>query len=428
MYSKYSDSDLVADFATNNYCYERKLLTQLLNKECKYNKKDDWEELFITENNLERELENHRFQMENEQNEFEKNMRTNINPDFFEETTNDYIYDLGLGKIQILEPDYLLSESRGGKIYSFSKCGLELKEVRFTLTNGMDVVNKIYLELELDFDELSKEEKVLFLMNTTIELRIGGSTIDKGLLLSLLFYQICSGEKINYKDGKIQIPIYNFNSFTNNSTNVSGLPLIGLCYSLVCFYIRTPLKLKRSEMRLIVIGNCYENTIRRNLVNYGNRSSFLMIQNQYTGADKCQPGFQCKHRLNYNHIVKCILFYFSSEDDDIISPNIETVKISHNKYSPIVYNEDEILSFEIFDIKIYLVPFSKDFSSWEKINETLSNPKDMLIEGTSFGRLDTSTIEIETDERMDDLYVNYIGISFNCFETVSGMGSIKIYN
>ena len=77
---------------------------------------------------------------------------------------------------------------------------------------------------------------------------------------------------------------------------------------------------------------------------------------------------------------------------------------------------------EIFGIKIYILPFAEDFSSFEKINDAFSNPfKNMNSSGVNFSRIDDSVLEYDSDNDNKENIIKMIGLSFNIYRIMSGM-------
>lgn len=74
----------------------------------------------------------------------------------------------------------------------------------------------------------------------------------------------------------------------------------------------------------------------------------------------------------------------------------------------ITWTYDNILSFEIFDIKIYVLPMSRDMSTWENINEALKNPLTNISFNKNVCVGHTDKVELRIDASFTDDFITII--------------------
>jgi hypothetical protein len=145
-----------------------------------------------------------------------------------------------------------------------------------------------------------------------------------------------------------------------------------------------------------------------------------------------------RHKIKFDHIIKAILIYFSTQTEmtDESKPLIQSIMLSGkdgNKDRDIMeFNTDDILDFEIFGIKIYILPLCKEFSDWERIYETFRNPDNVLKKlsssGINFkiisriaGNIYLKMNFYEPLSEPSDYYTNICAINLNIGRMVSGM-------
>ena len=389
----------------------------------------------LLEDNLEKELELSRIQMECESNDFEQSLRSNDKLDYNgfleEDKFMDKLCELLTGNKYV---DYVL------KIEGSIKKNKDniIKKFNF-FTRNIDIINNVYLKMELDssFEELSSEEKYAIL-DSDIEFTIGGSIIDKIKLLSCLFHHLCLGKSIIEKDNIIQIPIYDFNSLLYKATkngnrfgNLKGLPLVAIYYHEICFSLFSPKILSNFKINLVLEGKIIDTPERKDMA-LNNDLEFLVFQNNiYEHKEKYYNNIN----LRFNNQSKFMLIYFKPKvftstnfwDLSLEYPQLENAKLNFNGGSLDFSDEDgEILSFEFFGITIYLLPYSNDVDTWEKIKESFGNIYENFNHSfINFSRLDNVKLNLDISGNKENFYIVINNINFNIIHFKSGMAGLK---
>lgn len=424
--------------------YIKDFLKKKPRKDCYASKEEriKEKEYELLEDDLEKELEMSRIQMECEVNDFEKSLNKKdkldynefLNENSFADTVNqllwhenkymDYTTKFDLNKV---------TEEKDNMIQKY--------ESKITL--NMDIINNIFLEIELDesFTDLTSEEKYAIL-DSDVELVIGGSTIDKSKILSCLFIQLCSGQKINEKENRIQIPIYDFNSlwFTSKNGekekygNLKGLPLISMIFSQLKINLFVPKILNKFKMNLVLHGKIIDAIDRSNLVR-GQDLQFIIFQNKIL---EHKEKYYNNIKLNFNNLSKFMLIYFKPKvftntnfwDLSLEYPELEYAKLVFHGLSIFSLDfsdkDDEILSFEFFGIKIYLLPYSNDIDTWEKIKESFENIYENFNHNfINFSRLDHVKLNLDISGNKENFDIIINNINFNIIQIIGGMCGLK---
>jgi hypothetical protein len=390
----------------------------------KNNRKIDKEyELF--EDNLEKELELERERFECDQKDFEKNLNFKDRLDFseFYEETNqhDKLMELFSGY------DYV------DHTFIYNPIGSKTKK-RFTIIRQCDIIKDFVLQIELgeSFDGLSIEEKY-GILESEFELEIGGCRIDKTSILNALFIQICKGKSILERDNIIQIPIYDFNNMMykhdNKLSKFKGLPIISISYNEIRINLEVPPILSRFKFDLIVNGMLNQNEDRKTLAQ--GKWEFLVYLNELFTEEYEENKFQ-KIRLPFNNPSKFVLLYFKPKiysntnffDFTTNYPLIENAELICNGIKCLNFSEadDEILSFDFFGIKIYLLPYSSDVDSWEKIQKMFQDHYENLNSSCiNSSRIDNMMLKLDINGNSEGYSLKLNNVHFNVMRIISGM-------
>lgn len=371
----------------------------------------NWMEKINDESSLERELEIEKNNLENNKINFENEIsilnKTDLEKDFIEADQYNKLIDL------------VFNENIINHVSTFYYCYPNIKETNiFKITRNADTITKIYLELEFDsiFEDISLSDK-LNLLDGKVKLIIGGVEIFTCSILTCIFNAICTGHNIKCNNNIIQIPLFIFNTLID--FNIPGLPLISLKYHEVEISIKLKNKIENMTWKLLVHGIYLRDSKRTDLVKFINE--FIIFQNsiyQQKIIDYLQ-----KINIKYFH-TKFILVYFTPIEnrDDLFNEYPEIIEASLTTKKNIFWDSDNILSFEIFGIKIYVLPLSKDMSTWEKIQESLTNP----IEKMSFNDIADYDIFLNIEITLsDNFYITVNEIVPNILAIMSGMCGLK---
>ena len=331
-----------------------------------------WREKINDESSLERELENEKNNLENDKINFENEIsffkKTDLEKDFIETDKYNKLIDLLFNENTINNMTdtffYCYPNKENSTIFKILRCA--------------DIITKIYLELKFDslFEDIPLSDK-LNLLDGTVTLVIGEVQIISSTILTCIFNAICTGHNIKCNNNIIQIPLFIFNTLIDKY-NIYGLPLISLFCHKVEIDIILKNKIKHMTSKLLINGIFLEE--KKQIIDHTHE--FIIFQNII--YKKKIRDYTQKLLIKYFY-TKFILVYFTPIDntDDLFIeyPEIIEASLTSNKnILPIIsWDSDNILSFEIFGIKIYGLPLSKDMSTWEKIQESLTNPLEKMI-------------------------------------------------
>jgi hypothetical protein len=451
------------------------MLSLLLNNG-KYKSREEWQEENIYEeyNNLEKDLQEYQEKSENETRDFEQNMR--YENFYFDNTQKniytDYCYKDSCnidpcGLILSVKPidstkDIYFKEnvkaefSEGVMIVDDEIIFLRLN----IIPSVIQYIDNIYLKIEIpeSLFDLSDEQKYS-LLNTNIMLKIGGQPIIINKLATCIFNQICSGKNIIQNNNIIEIPIFNFDTMVDNKKIIhcwdqgSTKPVLYKCNNKNIpekyKYKGLPVKLLAYHQVSVWIdmSNQYIKTLKYSIICNGYNYStdhfnyhFKTIQNKDGDPEVVLfplmenqtiiENIKIKHELYFNNITKAILIYYSPLTYQSIDqiPIIEKITLSTENIDLLYFEANDLLDIDIFGIKMYVLPLSKEFSDLEHINQAFSSTGNVLKElsssGVNFGRIDKVYLHIDfynDSEPPDNYIINISAISLNYLTIVSGM-------
>jgi hypothetical protein len=310
-------------------------------------------------------------------------------------------------------------------------------QYKFEILRCFDVITDIYLEIELDNSlyELTTIEKYSIL-KAKMEFTIGGSIIETSQLLTCIFNQICNGYNIKEDNNIIQIPIYNFNTLIDKTYNIKGFPSIAVQWCALYFTLCIDDNIKHFNYKLVVNGLVYKNKERRWLAQKNHE--YIVLQNQ---ENSYEINNNVLFKLCFNHIIKYILVYFSPIDNinclqmNEDYPLINKATLYVNDENTLEFEGEDLLDFEVFGIKIYMLPFCEELSNFENIYKTFQNPLKILSSsGINFSCLGKVSIGIDFDNISINKYkINIIGSNFTCMQIRCGLccliyASFTIFN
>lgn len=272
--------------------------------------------------------------------------------------------------------------------------------------------------LEIDQTGFDNIEAIL---NSTLELVIGGSVITRLSMIANLFLMANENKKVKWGAGidgsKIRIPLAvnpltsemniksipvpNGEAFISwGNYDCNAFPLYGLIYH-------------RFEIRWISPNHIYNGS---DLIKFKYKKTsneqvpmkeFFAIQTQV----KTFSLYQNKTRLNFNHIVSKLIFKF---DNRIQPPYIESINLYLNRCQPIIYRADmgEIVSHEILGETFYSIDLSPDDQS-----------NSDSVTGINFSRIDTIVVSFDMDDDTQKA-VRVCALSSNILRVLSGMAGL----
>ena len=402
------------------------------------------DQLYINPNDqMSDDIERFTEQIKNEQNDFEESLR-NYSNNISCYTNDQYLKEINsIDSFRELAHLELMGGYNGTSDYV--SCYQYMNNIgsnntpEFDIIHGGDILHKIYLEIDFDDDcqNLSLKNKQKLLSNN-VQLLIGGTIISEMSISICIFNSICKGENIKYEDNKMQIELFSFDTYNNSHKNTSalGIPMVGLCLH----DVRVKFALYNYDEHFTININKYfkllchyinlPQTQRRRLAQYGHMWFVLNTRRNALNMKYIVDGF---HELR-NFYAKFLIVYFTpmfnNEDTLLIDyPEIyqgSLYSVANNKCTELLHwNSGNILTFDMFDITIYVFPLSSDVSTWENINYILKNPKKTSINNNKmpnesckyFFQFDTTT-SIESN-----YCVNIFEVIPNVARIMSGMFS-----
>ena len=294
-----------------------------------------------------------------------------------------------------------------------------IKQQVFIITRHFDMIDKICLVIDLPehFINLPFDLKLKILdINFTLE--IGGQQISNLNTFTGLFMDYCN--KINpvtiTNNNQLIIPMINFIS-------MHGLPIVALQWHEIRVKINKDNILDDYKFSIKVDGR-YLLDSRRQIVhnNINGTKNPIFILDRHIIESK---NLHNRNEFHLSLISKCLIFYFepiqSIDSENILlePPEIETVKVTINGLEEgLFYDQQNILSFEIFGISMFIVSFSPEFDSWDNDKTKLTNI------GIEMQYIDAVFIELTYNGNIDsyNLIVNSLG--FNILNIMSGMAGL----
>lgn len=305
-----------------------------------------------------------------------------------------------------------------------------------------DIISTIYLEATFDesqsFNDLNFIDKY-DLLNTKVTLTIGGTRICESNILTGLFNSISSGLNVRIDSNIIQFPIFDFSIMKSGSSGLydnnfnidkKNLQLkndeIGL-WTCALQYHECRVKIeflnekifKNIDFKLIIRGKNLSPDKKRLVVQHSHEHLFLeSIFNKTNNINK----FTLDEFLN----IKAIILYLVPTSTDYVEyPRIKSVNLYYDDKS-ICYDITDILEMDILDLNFFVLPVSRDFSSWKNINNALSNPhkymtNDML---DTIGVDGNITVNIEYESHSDDFILYYNTLCPNLIRFSGGMSGL----
>ncbi len=353
---------------------------------------------------LEKELNNDKKQIEIEKEEFENK----INQSY--EFGNEYLNEKT--GIELLTDTIINNNtSNGFTRLKGVKNTMNNLEYNFRLPRNVDVINKVYLCIKINDDEFGINENIKnAILNSYIMFSVADRYTDRIKISNSLLQQIFTGDNIkeDTENNELQIPIYNFNYIKLNE-NLNGLPVVSLVYSDVVFKIRCLEYIQNTKLSLLIESSVLPNKLRSQIAinKYIIMSLTTNIANSFARQIDELP-------LNTNYIdniAKYIMlsFYRYNDEDNINLQDIdiEFARINFewkkeyniNEDNYIEWDSEEILTCDLWGNRVYLLPLSRDLSSWEEVNKTFTQPN--VVEsidktGLDFNKINNLKLSIKS--------------------------------
>ncbi|AYV81969.1 MAG: hypothetical protein Harvfovirus89_1, partial [Harvfovirus sp.] len=316
-------------------------------------------------------------------------------------------------------------------------------ESRYYVAKHADLVSNFYLIIEYDTLYLDLEER-LNLLDSTIELRIGGGTIYKySLSTSLLFSQV-RDKKVIDSDNQIKIPISILDSFVDDL-----FPIMNLCYHDVFIYFDLNPKLQNKiSHHISYTGYFYLGSVDPLFSNYyGENISGTHVTDEQTKkarrstADSffefyilqsTQISLQRNFLSNeFRYLTKFIIFRFIPKKASTIyeyldmQPQLDEIHVSLDNNPPLSFTQDKILTINFMGIKLYILILTPEISTLQKLKQTLKT-KDYLNSGINFNKINLVRFDFILDIPTEEFDVIATPINLNIQRMISGMSGVAL--
>jgi hypothetical protein len=317
----------------------------------------------------------------------------------------------------------IFNEENNKNISVYQLNNKDLQQVIHIYKTKENIINKIYLEIELEenttFDEISNTTKIK-LFETLINFTIGGANVIKSTILTNLFMLFSQDINMKQEGNIIQIPILDFNMTKTEKINLkeheSGFPNSSLfCHDVgLNITFKTTELFKYMKFNIKVCGRYLIRKMERYINSIAHEYIFLM---SFHDSDDNMENIS----ISYSLEAKCIIIYFIPLNDDYIDyPQIESIEI-YKDGNIYIIESSELLYMELFDIIYTVIPLSDDFASWKNINRTLKNPhKYLTSNGMSYEN--KFKLHINYSLKPTNFVLNYNVVIPNIFRIISGMG------
>ncbi len=356
-------------------------------------------------NNLEKELYKERNYIENELNNLEKEFNYNYQDN-----------DLLNGTIYRENNSYLLSNNDFNENIMIIEQTIDKYNCVFKIP-CIDIIKTIYLQVDFpySFDEIPLHEIMKFFSYYDISFIIGDEIssdrkIDTTSLLILTLLNKFKNIFVKENDNIIQFPLYDFQN-CDIDCEINGLPVFGKNEMKILVHSG-----KQINCKLIIEYYMCSNSIINKLSM--NKYQFPIIQSQYICGEIYYDNIDIFSRNCYS---KCLIFNFRFIENyiDFLNPEIYSVTLKINNNKEIVFDYNEILTEEIFGIKMFIIPLSKEFSSWDNITQLMEKPEENIT--SSFEQPISMSIN-----GSDDIYgcvIKLYNVNINFIKVESGICS-----
>jgi hypothetical protein len=259
--------------------------------------------------------------------------------------------------------------------------------LRFSIESSkIHYIDNIWLKIELPESLFDLTDKQTYsLLNAIVILKIGLYSMSVNNMMTCIFNQICSGRNIKQNNNMIEIPLFNFDILSANKKEAydskqihayRGFPTISIVDTTEIEIEMPEQCIEDLKYSLICDGHNYGRVRIKERID--SEILFLYMQNTImTASIKTRYFLPISGK---NKIVKAILIYFSPLTYQINNqvPMIEKVTLYINDKVLLCFEADDLLDVDIFGIKIYVLPLSKEFSDWEHINGTFCSNGNVL--------------------------------------------------
>lgn len=354
-----------------NELQEFQEIEKIFNRDLKFKDKEHWHLNENLEKDLEYELSLERKILDKDREEFENALSKD--DDVIRPSTNNF-----------MERTTMLSENTKG-IYSLRK---------------LNTIQSIYIIVKRTTDIKSLLDSKLRLYS------YGDYLIDDfiwQLILNQLFYDKNIIEDI--ENDEYQIPILDFNLIANNK-NGKGFPNGRLMSSHIEIYPRN------RDIKLLI-------TDKKELYDY-------TITEYFFPDNKTINNFHSSYS-NYfiiatpSMISKYICIYFLGD----IQPYIENAKLSCVYTDKEMFWEgDDILTITILERKIFILPLTKEFSTWENILDSFKDVDEKILK-TPFYSSRFSILSFSTNIDIDKSDIKIISSRVKLLSVSRGVAGFR---
>lgn len=286
--------------------------------------------------------------------------------------------------------------------------------MQFDLPRRWDTFNLIYIEIYPE--DLQK------LLEGKLAISLGKQIIQISAILTCYIMQLCRDRCVK-GDQTLQIPVFDFDC-TKLPTGRSDVGHFqNLSIMLYC-----NINCRRVN---ILVGSEFSFESSRKCLSHTNiffqDSIFVYPWREYGGKPIT---------LWNSHPTKFIMIYFSG-DKDSCHPYLDGVTLTLHGRPPtgkirvLDFTAGDIITLEVFDNMIYILPLASEFSDLRRMCAALNDPKRELTEEViNFSAVDKAILELHTlpDLRCDTENVNVVCVTVNFLQYVEGNYGLMFCN
>lgn len=376
---------------------ELKRIESLFKRSLKYEAKNEWNIGANFEKDLEYELSLERKILENDARQFEEEL---IKNPIEEEVKRETNHNDALMKLFTSNADNIATITQVPKNQYYKNT--------YTLSRKSDIIDKIYITVK-------SSTNIQDILNSSFTIESNGNDIfPKTKIFTLLLTQMFYEQNIVYDEEKeeYQIPLLDFTIMANNKNLINGFPICNLLYSNNTIIIEPEGDINLDinvyqESKLLSIEG------RNEILKHTFYSLFPRSNLMY--SYRCCYSQDCVTiNINKTCLSKFLMISFKNVD---ITPSITNAFIEGGDY--VEWEEDEILTVNMLDQKFFILPLTKEFSTWENILQSFKDVDEKILK-TPFYSCNNTKLTIYTDMELKNSLIELYSYNFRLLSVAGG--------
>lgn len=379
---------------------ELKRIESLFKRSLEYQSKNEWNLGVNFEKDLEYELSLERKILENDARQFEEELIKNpMEEEVKRETSQNKI----LFKLFTSKFDSLPTINKLEKNIHYSSGN------SYSICRKSDIINKIYLTVK-------SSSNIQDILNSSFCIESNGDCIFPNtkiftLLLTSMFYDI----NVIYDEEKdeYQIPLVDFTLMANDKNLFSGYPIFLVPYTCLTIIIEND-DMTKLDINVYQEGQILDCNIRNNLAKT-EVLNYFFPRNNLIRSYRCSYSQDCFIvDIDRDCLSKFLIITFNNID---ILPIITNAFIEGEEY--VEWEEDDILTVDMLDKKFYILPLTKEFSSWENILNSFKDPHEKILK-TPFYSYNISKLILYTNMEISNVLIQVYSYNFKLMKVQGG--------